>query len=122
LASGSFLTDGMIICPCSSHTLGEVASGLGGNLITRAAAVHMKEGRRLIVVPREMPLSQIEIGNMMRISRSGGIICPAAPGYYMMPQSIDDLVDFVAGKLCDLVGVRHSLNTRWKQESLEGDG
>ncbi len=113
LASGSFLTDGMIICPCSSNTLGEVASGLGGNLISRAAAVHLKEGRKLIVVPREMPLSQIELDNMMRISRSGGILCPAAPGFYMMPKTIDDLVDFVAGKLCDLLGVRHDLNTRW---------
>ncbi|MFQ5410824.1 MAG: UbiX family flavin prenyltransferase [Phycisphaerae bacterium] len=114
LASGSFLTDGMIICPCSSNTLGEVASGLGGNLISRAAAVHLKEGRKLILVPREMPLSQIELDNMMRISRSGGILCPAAPGFYMMPKTIDDLLDFVAGKLCDLLEVRHDLNTRWK--------
>lgn len=113
LASGSFLTDGMIICPCSSNTLGEVASGLGGNLISRAAAVHLKERRRLILVPREMPVSHIELESMLRISAAGGIICPAAPGFYMRPEAIDDLVDFVVGKLMDLVGVPHQLNTRW---------
>lgn len=113
LASGSFLTDGMIVCPCSSNTLGDIASGTGGNLITRAAAVHLKEARRLIIVAREMPTSQIELENMLRISRAGGIICPASPGFYMRPQSIADLVDFVVGKLCDLVGVPHQLRTRW---------
>lgn len=113
LASGSFMTDGMIVCPCSSNTLGDIASGTGGNLITRAAAVHLKEARRLIIVAREMPISPIELENMLRISRAGGIICPASPGYYMMPKTIDDLVDFVVGKLCDLVGVPHTLNTRW---------
>lgn len=116
-ASGSFITDGMIICPCSSNTLGEVAAGTGGNLISRAAAVHLKEARRLVLVPREMPLSQIEIANMLRISRAGGILCPAAPGFYMLPKSIDDLVDFVVGKLCDLVGVPHSLKTRWDPDA-----
>lgn len=114
LASGSFLTDAMIVCPCSSNTLGEIAAGTGSNLISRAAAVHLKEARRLILVPREMPLSQIEIGNMLRLSRSGAILCPASPGYYMLPRRIEDLVDFVAGKLCDLVGVPHSLHTRWQ--------
>lgn len=113
LASGSYLTHAMIICPCSSNTLGEVASGLGGNLVARAAAVHLKESRRLIVVPREMPVSQIELENMLRISRAGGIICPAAPGFYLRPRGVQDLVDFVVGKLCDLVGVPHGLNTRW---------
>ncbi len=113
LASGSFLTDGMIVCPCSSNTLGDIASGTGANLISRAAAVHLKEARRLILVPREMPISQIELENMLRISRAGGIICPASPGFYLRPKSIDDLVDFVVGKLCDLVGVPHQLNTRW---------
>lgn len=114
LASGSFLTDGMIVCPCSSNTLGDIASGTGANLISRASAVHLKEARRLILVPREMPVSQIELENMLRISRAGGIICPAAPGFYLRPKSIDDLVDFVVGKLCDLVGVPHQLNTRWE--------
>lgn len=114
LASGSFLTDAMIVCPCSGNTLGEIAAGLGDNLIARAAAVHLKESRRLILVPREMPMSPIELDNMTRISRAGGIICPAAPGFYLRPQTIDDLVDFVVGKLCDLVGVAHTLNTRWQ--------
>jgi len=116
LASGSFLTNGMIICPCSGNTLADVAAGSGDNLITRAAAVHLKEGRRLILVPREMPISQIEIANMLRISQAGGTICPAAPGFYMKPTSVDDLVDFVAGKLCDRVGVGHGLDVRWKQK------
>jgi len=114
LASGSFLTTGMIICPCSSNTLGDVASGTGANLISRAAAVHLKEARRLILVPREMPLSQIEVANLLRISQAGGIICPASPGFYMLPKRVEDLVDFVVGKLCDLVGVPHALNTRWE--------
>ncbi len=113
LASGSFRTDGMIVCPASGNTLSAIASGLGDNLITRAAAVTLKEARRLIVVPREMPWSQIEIRNALRISEAGGIICPASPGFYMMPAAVDDLVDFVVGKLLDLVNVPHQLNTRW---------
>ncbi len=116
LASGSFLTDGMIICPCSSHTLGEIASGIGDNLIGRAAAVTLKECRRLILVPRETPTSQIDLRNMLRLSEAGAIICPANPGFYMHPQRIEDLVDFVVGKLLDLVDVPHQLNTRWTGE------
>ena len=124
-ASGSFLTDGMIICPCSSNTLGDVAAGTGANLLSRAAAVHLKEARRLILVPREMPVSQIELHNMLRISQAGGIICPASPGFYMLPRRVDDLVDFVVGKLCDLVGVPHELKTRWdpsmSRSAIEAD-
>jgi flavin prenyltransferase len=112
-ASGSFLTDGMIICPCSSNTLAQVAAGIASNLITRAAAVHLKEGRRLVLLTREMPVSQIELTNMLRVSQAGGIICPASPGYYLQPKTIQDLVDFIVGKLCDLVQVDHSLRTRW---------
>ncbi len=113
LASGSFLTDAMIICPCSNNTLGEVAAGLGGNLVSRAAAVHLKEARKLILLTREMPASPIDLENMLRISRAGGIICPASPGFYLRPSTIEELVDFVVGKLCDLVGVAHELQTRW---------
>jgi len=113
LGSGSFLTDGMIICPCSSNTLASVASGMADNLLSRAASVTLKERRRLILVPREMPASHIDLQNALRLSEAGAIICPAAPGFYMLPQTIDDLVDFVVGKLMDLVGVEHSLNTRW---------
>jgi 4-hydroxy-3-polyprenylbenzoate decarboxylase len=113
IASGSFQTDGMVICPCSSNTLAAVAGGLGDNLITRAALVTLKESRRLILVPREMPVSQIEIANMLRISQAGGIICPASPGFYLQPRSIDDLVDFVVGRVLDLFSLPHPLNTRW---------
>lgn len=113
IASGSFLTDGMIICPCSSHTLAAVANGLADNLVTRAALVTMKEARRLIVVPREMPLSPIEIENMLKLSRAGAIICPACPGFYMKPRSVEQIVDFVVGRVLDLLGLPHALNTRW---------
>ena len=113
LASGSFHTDGMVICPCSSSTLGRVASGIGDSLIARAAAVSIKEARRLILVPREMPASQIDLGNMLRLTQAGAVICPASPGFYVRPKTIDDLVDFVVGKLLDLMGVSHSLHTHW---------
>jgi len=116
LASGSFLTDGMIICPCTSHTLGQVAAGIGDSLLTRAAAVTLKEGRRLIVVPREMPTSRIDLENMLRLSSAHAIVCPANPGFYMHPKTIGDLVDFIVGKLLDLMSVPHALNTRWKPE------
>lgn len=114
IASGSFLTHGMAICPCSSSTLGAVASGLGDNLIHRAAAVTLKESRRLIIVSREMPLSQIEIANMLRLSQAGAILCPACPGFYLLPKTVGDLVDFVVGKVLDLLGLPHALNTRWE--------
>ena len=120
IASGSFLTDGMVICPCSSNTLGAVAGGLGDNLISRAATVTLKEARRLILVPREMPLSRIEIRNMLRLSEAGALICPASPGFYLLPRTIDDLVDFVAGKVLDLLGLPHELNTRWEPERAPG--
>jgi len=113
IGSGSFRTDGMIVCPCSGNTLAAIAAGLAGNLLDRAAAVTLKEGRRLILVPREMPLSRIELQNALRLSEAGAIICPASPGFYMLPTTIEDLVDFVVGKLLDLVNVAHQLNTRW---------
>jgi 4-hydroxy-3-polyprenylbenzoate decarboxylase len=113
LASGSYLTDGMVICPCSSNTLGAIASGLGDNLITRAAQVTLKEARRLIILHREMPLSSIDLESMARLSRAGAIICPAAPGFYLLPQSVSDLVDFVAGKVLDLLQIPHDLRIRW---------
>jgi 4-hydroxy-3-polyprenylbenzoate decarboxylase len=116
IASGSFKTDGMIICPCSSNTLGAMASGLGDNLITRAAAVTMKEGRRLVIVPREMPMGRIDLLNALRLNESGAIICPASPGFYMMPSSVNDLVEFVVGKLLDLLDVPHELNIRWADQ------
>lgn len=116
IASGSFRTQGMIICPCSSNTLGAIAAGLGDNVLNRAAAVTLKEARRLIVVPREMPASRIDLLNFLRLSEAGAIICPASPGFYMLPKTIDDLVDFMAGKLLDLMDVAHQLNTRWADQ------
>ena len=118
LASGSFLHDGMVIVPCSSNTLAEVAHGLGGNLIARAAAVTMKERRRLILVHREMPLSPIDISNYKVLTDAGAILAPANPGYYLNPTTVGEVVDFVAGKLLDLVGVRHALDTRWDPQNV----
>lgn len=118
-ASGSLPTDGMIVCPCSGNRLASMAAGLADNLLDRAAAVTLKEGRRLVVVPREMPISRIDLGNALRLSEAGAIICPASPGFYLEPQSIADLVDFVVGRLLDLLGVPHSLATRWA-DRLEG--
>ena len=117
IASGSFLTAGMVICPCSSHSLATIAHGLGDNLITRAAMVTLKERRRLVLVPREMPLSGIQIENMLTLNRAGAIICPACPGFYMMPTSVDDLIDFVVGRVLDLFELPHNLNTRWLPSS-----
>lgn len=113
LASGSFLHDGMVVVPCSSNTLAEVAHGLGDNLICRAAAVTLKERRRLILVHREMPLSPIDVNNYKLLSDAGVILAPANPGFYLNPTTVGEVVDFVAGKLLDLVGVRHDLDTRW---------
>lgn len=121
IASGSFLTHGMVICPCSSHTLAAVAGGLGDNLVTRAAMVTLKEARRLIIVPREMPLSQLELENMLRLSRAGAIVCPACPGFYMRPRSVDDLVDFVVGRVLDLLDVPHDLRTRWSPRAAPAE-
>jgi len=113
IASGSFLCDGMIIIPCSSTSLGAIASGAGSNLLTRAAAVTLKERRPLILVHRESPLSLIDIENMRTVTLAGGIIAPANPGLYLQPQSVDDLVDFIVGKTLDLLKVDHKLDTRW---------
>ncbi len=113
LASGSFLNDGMVICPCSSNTLGAIAAGQADNLLTRAAMVALKEARRLILVHREMPVSSIDLENMLRLSRAGAIICPAAPAFYTKPRTVDDLVDFLVGKVLDLLGIDHALNNRW---------
>ncbi len=120
IASGSLLTDGMIICPCSSNRLASIAAGLGGNLLDRAAAVTLKERRLLVLVPREMPMSRIDLLNALRLTESGAVICPASPGFYMHPKTIDDLVDFVVGKLLDLFGIPHELHTRWSDQLASG--
>ncbi|MCG3137382.1 MAG: Flavin prenyltransferase UbiX [Phycisphaerae bacterium] len=119
IASGSFVTQGMVICPCSSSSLGAIANGLGENLLHRAAQVTLKEARRLILLYREMPMSQIDLRNALHLSQAGAIICPASPGFYLLPNQVDDLVDFVAGKLLDLLSIPHTLNTRWSPSTRE---
>jgi 4-hydroxy-3-polyprenylbenzoate decarboxylase len=122
LASGSFLHDGMVIVPCSSNTLAEVALGLGDNLISRAAAVTLKERRRLILAHREMPLSPIDVNNYQLLTQAGAIVAPANPGFYLNPSSVSEIVDFVAGKLLDLIGVVHSFDTRWDPKQVRRPG
>jgi len=119
IASGSFRTAGMVICPCSMGTLAAVANGLSANLIHRAADVHLKERRKLIVVPRESPLGLIHLDNMRKLTEAGAVVLPAAPGFYHHPQSIDDLVDFVVARICDQLGVPAELMRRWEGEGPE---
>ena len=112
-ASGSSRTDAVIVCPCSMATVGTIAGGAEANLIHRAAAVQLKEGRKLVLVPRETPLSDIHLENLLRIKRAGASVVPAMPGFYHLPQTIDDLVDFVAGRVLDSAGVEATLYERW---------
>ncbi len=113
IASGSFLTDGMVICPCSMGTLASLANGQSSNLIHRAADVHLKERRKLIIVPRETPLSSIQLENMKRISDAGAVVLPAMPGFYHNPVTIHDLIDFVVGRICDQLQIEQDLFKRW---------
>lgn len=113
LASGGMNTDGMIVIPCSMGRLGSFAAGLSRDLIDRAVEVTLKEGRKLVLVPRETPLSPISIENMLKLSRAGATILPAMPAFYTMPKTIGDMVDFVVGKTLDQVGVPHALFKRY---------
>ena len=113
LASGSFPTQGMVVIPCSTGTLGAVAHGVSSNLIHRAAEVSLKERRPLIVVPRETPLSQITLQNMLTLAQAGAHVVPASPGFYHGAQTIQDLVDFVVGRVLDLMKIPHTLTKRW---------
>ena len=113
IASGSYPTEGMVVIPCSMGTLGAIASGLSQNLIHRAADCTIKEGRKLILVPRETPLSAIHLENMLKLSRLGVRIVPAMPAFYSGQQSIQELIDFLVGKTLDQMGIPHALYPRW---------
>jgi len=121
IASGSFLTNGMVVCPCSGGTLAAIAHAMGTNLIHRAAEVHLKERRKLILVPRETPLSLPQLDNMKRAAEAGAVVLPASPGFYHGPKSIGDLVDFVVARICDQLGVEHSLMRRWGEKEISND-
>jgi flavin prenyltransferase len=114
-ASGSARVDAYVICPCSMGTLASVAAGAMANLIHRAASVALKEERKLVLVPRETPLSSIHLENMLRLRNAGATIVFAAPGFYHGPESIDDLVDFVVQRILDQLGVEHAAARRWGQ-------
>jgi 4-hydroxy-3-polyprenylbenzoate decarboxylase len=113
IASGSTRHDGMVVCPCSGGTLGRIACGASSNLIERAADVCLKERRKLVLVPRETPLSDIHLENMLRLTRAGAVILPASPGFYGRGDSVDALVDFVVSRILDQLGVENSLMQRY---------
>ncbi len=120
IASGSFLHDGMVVIPCSSASLGAMATGSGSNLLCRAAMVTLKERRPLIICHREMPLSLIDIRNMETLALAGATICSPNPGFYLLPKTIDEVVDFTVGKVLDLLKVEHGLKIRWEVSGKNG--
>lgn len=113
LASGSHITEGMFIVPCSMKTLSAIANGYADNLVTRTADVMIKEKRKLILSPREMPFSAIHLENMLKLARLGAVIAPPIPAFYSNPKTFDDLVNFVVGKLLDCMGIENDLYRRW---------
>ncbi|WP_078553270.1 UbiX family flavin prenyltransferase [Bacillus alkalicellulosilyticus] len=113
IASGSYQNKGMFIIPCSMGTLSGIAHGASGNLLERTADVMLKERRPLLIVPRETPLHQIHLENMLKITKVGGLIVPAMPGYYHLPKTLDDIINFVVGKVLDSAHIKHQLFTRW---------
>ena len=112
IASGSFLTAGMAVCPCSMGTVAAIAHGLSENLIHRAADVHLKEKRKLVLVPRETPLGLVQLRNLAAVAEAGAVVLPAMPAFYTLPRSVADMVDFVIGRVCDQLGVEHRLLRR----------
>lgn len=119
VASGSNAPDAMVVCPCTMGTLAAIAQGLASRLIERAADVAIKEGRKLILVPRETPFSAIHLENMLRLSRAGVVILPPSPGFYHHPQQIDDLIDFVVARILDQLAIPHTLMARWGEDAGE---
>ncbi len=113
IASGSFLTSGMVVTPCSGSTMSAIAHGTADNLIHRAAEVHLKERRKLVLVPRETPLSLVHIENMRKVTQAGAVVLPAAPGWYHGVSTLRDLVDFIVARLCDQLGIDNALIKRW---------
>lgn len=115
IASGSFRTEGMIVVPCSMGTVASIAAGISRNLIQRASDVCIKERRKLVIVPRETPLSSIHLENMLKLSRVGVCVLPAMPGFYHFPKSVDDQINFVVTKILDQFGIDSGLTQRWKE-------
>ncbi|MCK4758243.1 MAG: UbiX family flavin prenyltransferase [Thermoplasmata archaeon] len=113
LCSGSFLFDAMVIIPCTMSTLAKLSNGIADNVMTRAGAVALKERRTLVVVPRETPLSTINLKTMYELSLSGGIVLPAMPGFYNKPESIEELLDFISARILDLLGIENRTSKRW---------
>jgi 4-hydroxy-3-polyprenylbenzoate decarboxylase len=116
VASGTNPPDAMVVVPCTTGTLANIAAGLSEDLIDRAADVTMKEGRKLILVVRETPFTTIHLENMLRLARAGAVIMPANPGFYFNPQTVDEVIDFMAARVLDHLGVRHRLSARWGEE------
>ena len=114
IASGSFRMDAMVVLPCSMKTAGAIAHGVTDDLLTRAADVTLKEGRRLLLVPRETPMHEIHLENLLRLARAGAVVMPAAPGFYHRPETLDDLVNMMVGKILDRLGIEAELFTRWR--------
>ncbi len=112
-ASGSARTSGMVVCPCSMGTVSAIAHGTSRSLVERAADVTLKERRRLLLVPRETPLSLVHLENMIAVTRAGAIVLPAAPGFYHQPQQINELVDFIVARILDQLEIEHSIGRRW---------
>ena len=119
ISSGSFKTDGMIIIPCSMKTLASIANGYDDNLISRAASVTIKENRKLVIVPRETPLSQINLSNMLKLAKIGVIILPAMPGFYHRPKTINDLILHIVGKTLDQFEINNEVFKRWKNNESD---
>lgn len=117
IASGSFRTGGMVICPCSMGTISAIAHGTSQNLIHRAADVHLKERRKLILVPRETPLGIVQLRNLTTCAEAGAVVLPAMPAYYTQPQTIQDMVDFVVARIADQLEIEHTLGKRWGTET-----